>query len=126
MLKEYYDTSDDEDDMSKNEEQSNEAPELITSRNDFDSMVNDFLNNYEFLGRKMRLKLEGESGPEKLNFLRRSLGADSHVRIGNVESEEDREDLFLSEQEDEKAKWDCETILCMYVHSFFYVLANLS
>jgi len=117
MLKEYQDTPDDQDDISKDGEHSDEAPELITSRSDFDSMVDDFLNNYEILGRKMGLKLAGGTGPEKLDNLRRSMGHDEQGQIVGVEIEED-EDIFLSDQEDEKAKWDCETVLSMFTHPF--------
>jgi protein LTV1 len=118
MLKEYHDESEDQDDMSGDGDESDEAPELITSRSDFDSIVHDFLSKYEILGRKMRLKLEGETGPEKLDILRQALGQDEQVRIADVGAEEE-EDIFLSDQEDEKAKWDCETILCMFIRPFY-------
>jgi protein LTV1 len=124
MLKEYNDESDDKYDISNDGEQSDEAPELITHRSDFDSMVNDFLNNYEILGRKMRLKLEGGTGPEASDILRRSMGQGEQVRIADVEIE-DEEESFLSDQEDEKAKWDCETILSMLIRPFC-VQAHLS
>jgi len=114
MLKEYRDERDDQDDISNDGEQSAEVPELITSRNDFDSMVNDFLSNYEILGRKMKMKLEGGTGPEKLNILRQTMGQGRHDQIADLESEEDGEDIFRTDQENEKAKWDCETILTTY------------
>lgn len=114
MLKEYH-QSDDQDDMCKDGEESDQAPELLTSRNDFDFMVNDFLNNYEILGRQMKLKIGGETGPEKLDTLRRAMGQDEQLRIADPAIEDDEENFVLSDQEDEKEKWDCETVLSMFV-----------
>ena len=97
---------------SNDDEDSDEAPEAITSREDFDSMVNTFLNEFEILGRKMKPKLEGESGIEKLDILRRAMGQDERVRIANEDDEENREtDLLITEGEEKKDRWDCETIL---------------
>ncbi|KAG2022789.1 cytoplasmic protein, variant 2 [Coprinopsis cinerea AmutBmut pab1-1] len=119
MLKQYgEDEDEDEEDhegdhehMSDSDEDSDEAPELITSRDDFDSMVNEFLNDYEILGRKMRPKLEGETGLDKLDTLRRAVG-EAKIREGQDNSDSD-EDLFI-EEEDKKDRWDCETILTTY------------
>ena len=45
---------------------------------------------------------------------------DERVRISNDANEEDdNDDLFSSDEEDKKDRWDCETILC---GSFFSVL----
>jgi hypothetical protein len=86
-------------------------------------MVNDFLNDFEIVGRKMKPKLEGESGPEKLDVLRRAMGRDERVfRISDDGNEEDdNDDLISSDEEDKKDRWDCETILCV---SFFSVLLH--
>lgn len=89
-----------------------QAPELITSRADFDSMVNTFLNNFEILGRKMKPRLEGESGVEKLDILRRAMGQDERVRVTNGDEEDEVDDAELFPDEgDKKDRWDCETIL---------------
>ncbi|KAJ3559000.1 hypothetical protein NM688_g602 [Phlebia brevispora] len=53
---------------------SDSAPELITSREDFDTMMNEFLDNYEILGGKMKPVLPGETPAEKLETMRKALG----------------------------------------------------
>ncbi|TFK41914.1 Low temperature viability protein-domain-containing protein [Crucibulum laeve] len=116
VLKEYNE-DDDEAPPSSDEdaEEDEEAPELITSRDDFNSMVNEFLNDYEILGRKMRPVLTGESGVEKLDTLRRAMGQDERVRITALEDEDiNDDDLLQYEVEDRKDTWDCETILTTY------------
>ncbi|KAJ7897367.1 Low temperature viability protein-domain-containing protein [Mycena olivaceomarginata] len=79
ILKQY--NSDDEDEPSE-EEDDDAAPELITSREDFESMMDEFLNDYEILGRKLKPKLEGDSGAEKLDTLRRAMGMDERGARG--------------------------------------------
>ena len=59
ILREYNEDEEEEDFDSHDGNDSDEAPELITSRDDFDSMVNTFLNDFEILGRKMKPKMEG-------------------------------------------------------------------
>ena len=78
-------------------------------------MVNEFLNDFEIVGRKMKPKLEGESGPEKLDALRRAMGQDERVLVSNNGDEPDDGDgdLFSSDEEDKRDRWDCETILSM-------------
>jgi len=116
MISTVYNDDEDEE-SSHHDNDSDEAPELITSREDFDSMLNEFLNEFEIVGRKMKPKLEGESGPEKLDALRRAMGQDERVRISNDgDDEEDDDDLFSSNEEDKKERWDCETILTTYTN----------
>ena len=121
MILKVYNEDEDEDEInSHHDNDSDEAPELITSREDFNSMVNEFLNDFEIVGRKMKPKLEGESGPEKLDVLRRAMGQDERVRISNDGNGEDGNDeSFSVDEEAKKDRWDCETILC---GSFFSVL----
>ena len=111
ILKQYNEDNDNEEDLSGEDSDTDEAPELITSREDFDSMVKEFLNDFEILGRKMKPKLEGESGVDKLDSLRRAMGQDERVRVEDDDKEENYDDLLLSEDEDKKDRWDCETIL---------------
>ncbi|KDR85637.1 hypothetical protein GALMADRAFT_51874 [Galerina marginata CBS 339.88] len=114
ILKEY---DEDADATSIDEGDSDEAPELITSRDDFDSMISTFLNDFEILGRKMKPRLEGESGVEKLDILRRAMGQDERVRVvGGDEDEENQEDNLFSEDDNKKDRWDCETILTTYTN----------
>ena len=112
ILKVYNDDQDEDEIDSHHDNDSDEAPELITSREDFNSMIDEFLNDFEIVGRKMKQKLQGESGAEKLDVLRRAMGQDERVRISNSGDEDDNDDLFLSDEEDKKDRWDCETILC--------------
>lgn len=89
---------------------SDAAPELITSREDFDAMMNEFLDNYEVLGGKMLPVLPGETPVEKLDVIRKGLG---EVRIRHQDEEsDDEDDIVMPLDVDEKAdRWDCETIL---------------
>lgn len=119
VLKEYNENDDEnDDDRSESESDSSAAPELITSRTDFDAMMDDFLDNYEVLGRKAKPKLEGDTGAEKLNTLRQALGQDERVRItqtGDSDEDEDEEAILASfgkEEDTKQDRWDCETILC--------------
>ncbi|OAX36748.1 Low temperature viability protein [Rhizopogon vinicolor AM-OR11-026] len=100
-------------------ELSDEAPELVTSREDFEAMMDDFMDNYEILGRKLKPVLPGDSGPEKLDTLRRAMGQDERVRIRSADDDEDEqlddERLFAAYHAAEKEdRWDCETILTTY------------
>ncbi|KAH9486346.1 Protein LTV1 [Psilocybe cubensis] len=120
ILKQYNEDEEEEYQTGSNDENdSDEAPELITSREDFDSMVNTFLNDFEILGRKMKPKMEGENGVDKLDVLRRALGQDERVRIMDGEEAEvdDAElDAQLFPEDDKKDRWDCETILTTYTN----------
>lgn len=90
---------------------SEEVPELITSREDFDAIMNEFLDNYEILGGKLRHVLPGETGADKLDAIRKGLGA-ATLRDQDGDSEED--DIMMPLDIDErKDRWDCETILSM-------------
>lgn len=96
--------------MSSDEEEG--APELITSREDFDAIMDDFLDNYEIVGRKMRHVLPGDTGADKLDTMRRAMGEDERVRLVGEHEEEEDDDL-MSDHITEKNidRWDCETIL---------------
>ncbi|KIK30100.1 hypothetical protein PISMIDRAFT_671144 [Pisolithus microcarpus 441] len=97
-----------------------EVPELITSRDDFSAMVDDFVENYELVGRKLKPVLPGDSAVDKLDTLRRAMGQDGTVRIQASEQDGDDEDderLFASYHANEKeSRWDCETILTTYTN----------
>ncbi|KAI6163780.1 Low temperature viability protein-domain-containing protein [Pisolithus thermaeus] len=97
-----------------------EVPELVTSRDDFSAMVDDFVENYELVGRKLKPVLPGDSAVDKLDTLRRAMGEDGAVRISAAEQDGDDEDdekLFASYHANEKeSRWDCETILSTYTN----------
>jgi protein LTV1 len=117
MEKEYHGEDDDDDDDDEapplSDEDSDQAPELITSREDFDSMVNEFLNDYEILGRKMKPKLEGDTPTDKLDTIRRTLGQDDRVRV-NDDDDDQVQDLLTFGDTPKEDRWDCETILSAY------------
>ncbi|KAF8433548.1 Low temperature viability protein-domain-containing protein [Boletus edulis BED1] len=98
---------------------SSSAPDLITSREDYTEMVDEFMDKYELLGRKLKPVLAGESGADKLEMLRRGLGQDERVRVIAIEADDDEvlddEGLFRAYNANEKEdRWDCETILTTY------------
>ena len=102
---------------------SSAVPEV--SREDFDAILDDFLDNYEVVGKRLRPALGGTglSGPEKLRVLRDAVEGDqgeerekNRKRVMEIErlgrgvrgfEEEDR----VEDDEPEGDKWDDETIL---------------
>ncbi|KIL01027.1 hypothetical protein PAXRUDRAFT_29387 [Paxillus rubicundulus Ve08.2h10] len=99
---------------------SSSAPNLITSREDFTAMVDDFMGNYELVGRKLKLVLPGDSGAHKLETLRRAMGQDERVRVVTTGEDDEHEELgdadFFSghDAKGKEDRWDCETILTTY------------
>ncbi|KXN88909.1 Protein LTV1 [Leucoagaricus sp. SymC.cos] len=108
-----YQDEDDEEEPPASDEDTDEAPELITSREDFDAMINEFLHDYEILGRKMKPKLEGDTPTDKLDTIRRALGQDDRVRVNDDDYDEAQDVLALKDTPKED-RWDCETILTTY------------
>lgn len=79
-------------------------------------MMNEFLDNYEILGGKMRPILAGDTPHEKLDTIRKALGA---AKIRDVDADEVEDDILMPVDLDEdKDRWDCETILCTLNPSF--------
>jgi protein LTV1 len=116
MDKEYGSGEEEEDENDVSSEPSDEVPELITSREDFKAMMDDFMDKHEILGRKLKPILPGDSGPEKLDTLRRAMGQDERVRIRSADDDDEEEldddALFAQYHAPEKEdRWDCETIL---------------
>lgn len=73
-------------------------------------MMNEFLENYEILGGKMRPVLAGDTPMEKLDTIRKAFG---EAKIRNDEDSGSDEDILMPvDIDEEKDKWDCETILC--------------
>ena len=93
-----------------------DAPELITSREDFEAIMDDFLDNYEIHGGKLKPALEG-TGLEKLETLRLAMGRDERIQVDKEHSDESSgdEDIYGAlEEEDKKDKWDVESVLSMF------------
>ena len=87
---------------------SDEAPELLEARDDFAAMMNEFLEEYEILGGKMKPRLEGGTNIEKLDTVRRALGP---VTIRDYDEKDDGDIPIPVDIDNVKDTWDCETIL---------------
>ncbi|CAG7851704.1 Protein LTV1 [Serendipita indica DSM 11827] len=100
---------------------SDSAPDLITTREDFEAVLDEFLAQ-EQVGKKLQPRLEGGTPQEKLNTLRRALvGEDDRElelkRRQALLDREDRDDRPMPMPVDidqQKERWDCETILSTY------------
>jgi protein LTV1 len=87
---------------------SDSTPEL-TSREDFEALMDDFLLNYEVSGGKMKPSLQG-SGAEKLQSLRLAMGRDERVTADQQERDDGDIDPMFEENE-KRERWDVETVL---------------
>jgi protein LTV1 len=125
----------------KRDADSNDPPEI--SREDFDNILDDFLDNYEVVGNRMVPVLTGETGAEKLETLRKALvGLDvddtnaeaSSSKVGGSMEDAEyirkrylRDDIYDDDDDNDddaeqvwpappkpKDKWDAETILSTY------------
>ena len=101
------------------------VPEV--SREDFDAILDDFLDNYEIVGKRLRPALGGTglTGPEKLRVLRAAVDGDEGQerennrkrvmeieRLGRgVRAFEDDEQEDVKDLEKHGDQWDVETIL---------------
>ncbi|KAI0348151.1 LTV-domain-containing protein [Trametopsis cervina] len=108
LQKEY----DSEEEQQEDDSDTDSAPELITSREDFDAMMNEFLDKYEIVGGKMRAVLPGETAVDKLDTIRKALG---EAKIRDVDEDSEDDDILMPvDIDEEKDRWDCETILTTY------------
>ncbi|KAH8997431.1 LTV-domain-containing protein [Lactarius akahatsu] len=96
---------------------SDSTPELITSREDFEALMDDFLRNYEVSGGKMKPSLQG-SGPEKLQSLRLAMGRDERVLVDSPDQQEHVDGVINSmiEEKGKRGRWDVETVLTTYTN----------
>lgn len=126
QLEREYASDDDEDDDDELEDDDTEgvmssdsdedAPALIAPREDFDSLMDDFLDKYELVGGKVRPILEGGTGAEKLQTMRNAMVEGlSRADIRDTTNEDDDDDnipmpsiVGMGKDQD---RWDCETIL---------------
>ncbi|KLO20785.1 Low temperature viability protein [Schizopora paradoxa] len=103
-------------DEEEDEDEDDEAPELLNSSEHFNAIMDDFLDNYEILGRKMLPVMPGETPIEKLGTLRQTMKDHSvpiQINAFDDEDPDDPEEMFdLSN--DKADKWDCETIISTY------------
>jgi hypothetical protein len=97
----------DSEDEPLDSDSSDSTPELITSREDFEALMDDFLLNYEVSGGKMKPSLQG-SGAEKLQSLRLAMGRDERVTADR----QDHGDIDpVIEEKEKRERWDVETVL---------------
>lgn len=95
---------DDEDEDSD----SDSAPDLLAARDDFEAVMDDFLENYELVGRRMQPVLHGDTAAEKLDTIRRALGS---ARLDGDCDDDDSTIPMPHDVDEPKERWDCETIL---------------
>jgi protein LTV1 len=75
-------------------------------------MMDDFLDNYEILGRKMKPVLPGNTPAEKLESYRRAFLEGGQIQVREAADDDDDGDILQPVDLDERAdRWDCETIL---------------
>jgi protein LTV1 len=116
QIEKEYIESEGSEDGPPNSDDSDSAPELITSREDFDTLMDDFLHNYEVSGGKMKPSLPG-SGPEKLQSLRLAMGRGECVTVEDSDQEGKDDDIYAVIEGNEKPeRWDVETVLTTYTN----------
>jgi protein LTV1 len=73
--------------------------------------MDDFLQNYEVSGGKMKPSLPG-SGAEKLQSLRLAMGRGKRVTVEDSDQEGKEDDIYAVIEDNEKQeRWDVETVL---------------
>ncbi|KAI0785292.1 hypothetical protein BC629DRAFT_1440412 [Irpex lacteus] len=90
QLQKEYDS--DEEGEHDDDSDTDSAPELITSREDFDAMMNEFLDNYEIVGGKMKSVLAGDTAIDKLDTVRKAL--ESKIRDHGDDSDDEGDILM--------------------------------
>ncbi|KAI8146197.1 Low temperature viability protein-domain-containing protein [Fennellomyces sp. T-0311] len=122
-IEEEYLREEDEDDYYEEEGQT------LEERADFESILDDFLDKYEIVGKKMQPKLEGDSGKQKLDTLREALlatklsdGEDDNESVATVttrtrkhKKEGEYVDLF-ERPVAKRETWDCQSVLSTYTN----------
>jgi len=72
--------------------------------------MDDFLQNYEVSGGKMKPSLPG-SGPEKLQSLRLAMGRGERVIVEDSDQEGKNDDIYAVIDNEKPERWDVETVL---------------
>lgn len=104
--------------MTNSDSDDDSAPPLVTTREDFEAVLDEFLAQ-EQVGNRLSTRLEGDTPQEKLNTLRKALvdGMDEderRVRKEALLNRVDKDDAPIPVPYDidqKKERWDCETIL---------------
>ena len=76
--------------------------------------MDNFLDNYELVGKCMQPVLPGDTAAKKLNTIRCALGS-MRINSGTDGDDADEHDIAvpcdIDEKQDGLDRWDCETIL---------------
>ncbi|KAJ2345627.1 Protein ltv1 [Coemansia sp. RSA 2673] len=103
----------------------------ISTRADFDNVMDDFLQNYELAGKKMHVIVEGGTGVGKLSTVRDAFLDETKSKEENKKAllstglrlieetnaktkKQDEEELGQYFKQKERTPWDCQTILTTY------------
>jgi protein LTV1 len=117
-----YASSSDEEGSFDEEDEMDELATPPVPREDFDSIMDDFLSHFEVLGGKMKPVLPGDTPAEKLDTIRKELIVDefNESRKGyEGRKRKTKEVEYLTvKPEDEKERWDVETVLCECCNSY--------
>ena len=106
-------------------DEASEPPDLIAARDDFEGIMNDFLGKYEIVGTQLKQVLEGKTGADKLETLRKAMAGaslsdekdmiETIKRLVRMQEDANRRvidtEVISEDSEDQKERWDCETIL---------------
>ncbi|KAH9812267.1 Low temperature viability protein-domain-containing protein [Melampsora americana] len=131
--KEYEDSDEDSDTASETSNQTATPNSMYVEREDFEEVMNDFLNRFEVLGGKMKRILQGKTALEKLETLRKEILIEDDddlerrlmkekilLRLDEEEKKEGSrcvkptETIEFETIEDRRDKWDCESIISTY------------
>ncbi|KAJ1957115.1 Protein ltv1 [Dispira parvispora] len=115
---ELYATSS-ESDYDSHDDEASDEDEGDGIREDFEEILDEFLDKYEIVGRRMATKSEGESGVEKLDIIRQTLARatveDTHAESRGESNPRDEYDVIHCRDTDKRYDtWDCESVLSTY------------
>ncbi|KAJ2005748.1 Protein ltv1 [Coemansia thaxteri] len=134
-----YEHEDTDNDEERYDEHGHHIPEYdengkkksISTRADFENVMNDFLDNYELAGKKMHTVVEGGTGVGKLGTVRDAFLDDTKTKEENKQTllttgqrlaeeangkskKQEDEELNQYFTRKERTPWDCQTILTTY------------
>ncbi|KAI7868455.1 hypothetical protein BDF14DRAFT_1793395 [Spinellus fusiger] len=99
-----------------------EEDEFGEERADFDDILDDFLDKYEVVGKKMQFKLDGDTS-EQLATIRQALTV-THLsehnesiltaKVKEPKKDTNGENLWSRPVQRERAAWDCQSVLSTY------------
>ncbi|KAI8989284.1 Low temperature viability protein-domain-containing protein [Pilobolus umbonatus] len=108
-----------EEEYAEEEESEESDGEYKEERADFDSILDEFLDKYEILGKKMEPKLEGKTAGEKLDTVRQAFST-THIqeeeeRIPSIKIRRETESPMPERPvQRERETWDCQSVISTY------------